>query len=191
MLREFDSTPFQIEFNANFGRLSVYGRSSETGYQEKLRPISWSQIHWGLYDTKTNKSFSKATNSWSITGRPTYSTANIIRVNNPADSDVTVYINVPKTTGDVLGLELFLFTPSFTYNNPAAEATNGIFSINSIKIAEVGGVSENELYNEIKGTITVGDNIDIIEYDYELGTSPAYPTNTSLYYGSSLYNNLS
>ena len=85
---------------------------------------------------------------------------------------------------------MFLFTPSFSYNNPAAEATNGIFSINSIKIAEVGGVSENELYNEIKGTITVGDNIDIIEYDYELGTSPSYPTNTSLYYGSSLYNNI-
>lgn len=190
VLREFDSTPFQIEFNANFGRLSVYGRSSATGYQEKLRPISWSQLHWGLYDTKTNKSFSKATNSWSITGRPTYSTANTIRVDNPADSDVTVYINVPKTTGDVLGLELFLFTPSFAYNNPAAEATNGILSINSIKIAEIGGVSENELYNEIKGTITVGDNIDIIEYDYELGTSPSYPTNTSLYYGSSLYNNI-
>ena len=56
VLREFDSTPFQIEFNANFGRLSVYGRSSETGYQEKIRPISWSQLHWGLYDTKTNKS---------------------------------------------------------------------------------------------------------------------------------------
>ena len=56
-----------------------------------------------------------------------------------------------------------------------------LFSINSIKIAEIGGVSENELYSEIKGTITVGDNIDIIEYDYELGTSPSYPTNTSLY----------
>ena len=135
--------------------MSVYGRSSETGYQEKLRPISWSQLHWGLYDAKTNKSFSKATNSWSITGRPTYSTANILRVDNPADSDVTVYINVPKTTGDVLGLELFLFTPSFAYNNPASEATNGIFSINSIKIAAVGGVSENELYSEVKGTITV------------------------------------
>ena len=94
-----------------FGRLSVYGRSSETGYQEKLRPISWSQLHWGLYDTKTNKSFSKATNSWSITGRPTYSTANIIRVDNPADSDVTVYINVPKTTSDVFFMVWFIMSP--------------------------------------------------------------------------------
>ena len=190
-LRPVQKTPFTLSFNANFGRISEYGGSSADGYRAYIHPVKWSSIKWGLYDSISNKSYSKTTNSWSITGTPTSSTANELKVTDPADSFVDVYIPIPAPTGLTANLRFYLFTGAVEYVNaaPVGESRTNRLSISSIDIDGEYVVSENELYTAVNGAVAVGDNIDVLDYEVDFGSVPTPPLNTSLYYGSAFFDN--
>ena len=190
-LRPVQKTPFTLSFNANFGRISEYGRSSADGYRAYIHPVKWSSIKWGLYDSISNKSYSKTTNSWSITGTPTSATANELKVTDPADSFVDVYIPIPAPTGLTANLRFYLFTGAVEYVNeaPVGESRTNRLSISSIDIDGEYVVSENELYTAVNGAVAVGDNIDVLDYEVDFGSVPVPPLNTSLYYGSAFFDN--
>lgn len=190
-LRPVQKTPFTLSFNANFGNISSWGRSSADGYRSYIHPVKWSSIKWGLYDSISNKSYSKTTNSWSITGTPTASTANELKVTDPADSFVDVYIPIPAPTGLTANLRFYLFTGAVEYVNaaPVGESRTNRLSIKSIDIDGEYVVSENELYTAVNGAVAVGDNIDVLDYEVDFGSVPVPPLNTSLYYGSAFFDN--
>jgi len=190
-LRPVQKTPFTLSFNANFGNISSWGRSSADGYRSYVDPVKWSSIKWGLYDSISNKSYSKTTNSWSITGTPTSATANELKVTDPADSFVDVYIPIPAPTGLTANLRFYLFTGAVEYVNaaPVGESRTNRLSISSIDIDGEYVVSENELYTAVNGAVAVGDNIDVLDYEVDFGSVPVPPLNTSLYYGSAFFDN--
>lgn len=189
-LRPVQKTPFTLSFNANFGNISSWGRSSADGYRSYVDPVKWSSIKWGLYDSISNKSYSKTTNSWSITGTPTSANANELKVTDPADSFVDVYIPIPAPSGITANLRFYLFTGEVEYDSsaPGGSKTNRL-SIKSIDIDGEYVVSENELYTSVNGVVAVGDNIDVLDYEVDFGSVPVPPLNTSLYYGSAFFDN--
>lgn len=190
-LRPVQKTPFTLSFNANFGKISSWRRSSADGDILYVHAVKWSSIKWGLYDSISNKSYSKTTNSWSITGTPTAATANELKVTDPADSFVDVYIPIPAPTGLTANLRFYLFTGAVEYVNaaPDGESRTNRLSISSIDIDGEYVVSENELYTAVNGAVAVGDNIDVLDYDVDFGSVPVPPLNTSLYYGSAFFDN--
>lgn len=190
-LRPVQKTPFTLSFNANFGRISEYGRSSADGYRSYIHPVKWSSIKWGLYDSVSNKSFNKTSAAWDITGTPTAATANELKVTDPADSFVDVYIPIPAPTGVTANLRFYLFTGAVEYVNaaPVGESRTNRLSIKSIDIDGEYVVSENELYTAVNGAVAVGDNIDVLDYEVDFGSVPVPPLNTSLYYGSAFFDN--
>jgi len=183
-MRKFKSTDLILRFNANFGKLAV----KYPGYT--LRSVSWSEITWGLYDNFSDKSYNATAKTWSITGKPTNINANTIRVDNPTDSDVDVYAGITSPTGSYCDLELYLFTGKCKLATTDHLEFYSIMSISDISLDGEEIISDKELYNSISGEVQIGNNIDIINYDYEFGTCPIPPPNTSLYYGSALYSSI-
>lgn len=189
-LRPVQKTPFTLSFNANFGNISSWGRSSADGYRSYVDPVKWSSIKWGLYDSISNKSFNKTSAAWDITGTPTSANANELKVTDPADSFVDVYIPIPAPSGITANLRFYLFTGEVEYDSsaPGGSKTNRL-SISSIDIDGEYVVSENELYTAVNGAVAVGDNIDVLDYEVDFGSVPVPPLNTSLYYGSAFFDN--
>ena len=189
-LRPVQKTPFTLSFNANFGNISSWGRSSADGYRSYVDPVKWSSIKWGLYDSISNKSFNKTSAAWDITGTPTAANANELKVTDPADSFVDVYIPIPAPSGITANLRFYLFTGEVEYDSsaPGGSKTNRL-SIQSIDIDGEYVVSENELYTAVNGAVAVGDNIDVLDYEVDFGSVPVPPLNTSLYYGSAFFDN--
>lgn len=183
-IRKFKSSNLTLKFNANFGRIAV----KFPGYT--LRGVSWSEIRWGLYDNVSGRSYNQSLNNWSIVGSPTAANSNAVRVTNPTDSDIDVFVEIISPTGSYCDLELYLFTGKCKLSTNDYLNFSSTMSISEITLDGEEVISDKELYKNVNGVVNIGDNIDIIDYNYEFGDSPTPPTNTSLYYGSSLYNNI-
>ena len=191
-VRPIRSSQFTLVFSANFGKLGLYAKFvTGEGFKFFPVPVKWSTIRWSLYDSETNRSFNKTSGVWDIVGVPTKATSNEIKVTNPADSDVDVIVEVASPTSIVSKLRFYLFTSDFEASSvPELYGTQfSRLSIKNIKLDGVEIVSDNELYTATIGNVQVGENIDKLNYEVELGSVPTPPLNTSLYYGSALFDN--